>query len=322
MTKWTVADIPSQQGKLAVITGATGGLGYETSLALAQAGAEVILAGRNEDKGRDAIRRIRERWPYAKVRFEKIDLGSLASVAAFASRMLRRERPIDLLINNAGVMTPPTRKTTADGFELQFGTNHLSHFALTIRLLPLLRRGRQPRVVTVSSLAHRIGGAIHFDDLQWTRAYKPTAAYAQSKLANLLFTFELQRLSDANGWGLMCNAAHPGASTTDLLANGPGTDSLIMKLNAKFVSFIGHSAAAGALPTLFAATSPDAQPAGYYGPNGIFELKGAVAPSVVSSKAKDVAVARRLWEVSEELTGVRVGAFADNDPVTIQTLTA
>jgi NAD(P)-dependent dehydrogenase (short-subunit alcohol dehydrogenase family) len=313
MTKWTVADIPAQKGKLAVVTGATGGLGYETSLALARAGAEVILAGRNENKGRDAIQRIRSLAPSAKVHFEKADLGSLASVANFSDRMLAQNRPIDLLINNAGVMTPPTRKTTADGFELQFGTNHLSHFALTGRLLPLLRCGGQPRVVTVSSLTHRIGGEIHFDDLQWTRKYKPTAAYAQSKLANLLFTFELQRRSDANGWGLMCNAAHPGASTTDLLANGPGTDSFILKLNAKFVSFIGHSAAAGALPTLFAATAPDAQPAGYYGPDGIFELKGAVAPSVVSPKAKDVAVARRLWEVSEELTGVHMDAFAGND---------
>jgi NAD(P)-dependent dehydrogenase (short-subunit alcohol dehydrogenase family) len=309
MTKWTLADIPSQRGKRAVITGAAGGLGYETSLALAQAGVEVVLAGRNEDKGRDAIQRIRREAPSAKILFEKIDLGSLASVADFSSRMLARDRPIDLLINNAGVMTPPERKMTADGFELQFGTNHLSHFALTGRLLPLLRRGRQPRVVTVSSLTHRIGGEIHFDDLQWNRAYKPTAAYAQSKLANLLFTFELQRRSDVNGWGLMSNAAHPGASTTDLLANGPGTNTWTLKLNAKFVSFIGHSAAAGALPTLFAATSPDAKPAGYYGPNGVFELKGAVAPAVVSPKAKDVAVARRLWQVSEELTGVRIDAL-------------
>jgi NAD(P)-dependent dehydrogenase (short-subunit alcohol dehydrogenase family) len=184
MRKWTLADIPSQNGKLAVVTGATGGLGYETSLALAQAGAEVVLAGRNEDKGWDAIQRIRRQAASAKIFFEKINLGSLASVADFSSRMLARGRPIDLLINNAGVMTPPERKTTADGFELQFGTNHLSHFALTGRLLPLLRRGRQPRVVTVSSLTHRIGGKIHFDDLKWRRGYK---------LANLLFTFELQR---------------------------------------------------------------------------------------------------------------------------------
>jgi NAD(P)-dependent dehydrogenase (short-subunit alcohol dehydrogenase family) len=316
MTKWTVADIPSQKGRLAVITGATGGLGYETSLALAQAGAEVILAGRNSDKGRDAIQRIVQQAPSAKVRFEKIDLGSLASVADFSDRMLAQDRPVDLLINNAGVMTPPDRKATADGFELRFGTNHLSHFALTMRLLPLLRRGRQARVVTVSSLTHRIGGEIHFDDLQGTRGYKPTAAYAQSKLANLLFTFELQRRSDANGWGLMSNAAHPGASTMDLLTNGPGTNTLILKLNAKFVALIGHSAAAGALPTLFAATSPEAKPAGYYGPNGIFELKGAVAPAVVSPKAKDVAVARRLWQVSEELTGVRM------DRATLLSLTA
>jgi NAD(P)-dependent dehydrogenase (short-subunit alcohol dehydrogenase family) len=203
-------------------------------------------------------------------------------------------------------MTPPKRKTTADGYEIQFGINHLSHFALTGRLLPLLQRGCQTRVVTVSSLAHRLGGSIHFDDLQWKGKYKPTTAYAQSKLANLLFTFELQRRSDAEKWGLMSNAAHPGASTTELFANGPGNDTFFGKFTGEFlVPLIGHSPAAGALPILFAATSPDAKPSGYYGPNGIFELKGPVAPSVVSPKAKDVGVARRLWEVSEALTGLR-----------------
>jgi NAD(P)-dependent dehydrogenase (short-subunit alcohol dehydrogenase family) len=169
-----------------------------------------------------------------------------------------------------------------------------------------LQRGSQTRVVTVSSLAHRLAGSIHFDDLQWKGKYKPAAAYAQSKLANLLFTFELRRRSDMQKWALMSNAAHPGASTTDLFANAPGSDTLIGKFNGRIlVPLIGHSPAAGALPTLFAATSPDAKHSGYYGPNGIFELKGPVAPSVVSLKAKDVALARRLWAVSEGLTGLR-----------------
>ncbi|WP_353068104.1 oxidoreductase [Tunturibacter empetritectus] len=302
MQTWTAADIASQTGKLVIVTGAMGGLGFETALELARAGAEVILAGRNKEKGSVATQRIRQQVASAKVHFEDADLGSLESIKAFASRMLNQGRPIDILINNAGVMAPPKRGSTIDGFELQFGTNHLGHFALTGRLLLLMLRCDQPRVVTVSSLMHRMGGDIHFDDLQWTSRYKPNAAYAQSKLANLLFTFELQRRSNANGWGLISNAAHPGAATTDLISNGAGMDK---PLNMKFVSLIGHSAAAGALPTLYAATSPDAKPMSYYGPKGLFELKGAVGPAIVSGKAKDPATATRLWDVSEELTDVR-----------------
>jgi NAD(P)-dependent dehydrogenase (short-subunit alcohol dehydrogenase family) len=302
--KWGVEDMPRQAGKLAIVTGATGGLGYETTLELARAGAEVILAGRNEAKGADAVRRIRAVAQGAKVRFEKVDLVSLASVTAFAEQLLAQGRPIDILVNNAGVMAPPKRKATEDGFELQFGTNHLSHFALTGRLLPLLLRGKETRVVTVSSLMHKMGADIHFDDLQWKKGYKPNPAYAQSKLANLLFALELQRRSDANGWTLMSNAAHPGGSSTDLIANGPGMDTLAGKIAKRLVGMIGQSAAKGALPTLFAATSPEAKPAGYYGPDGMFEIKGAVGPALISAKAKDAGLARRLWEVSEELTGV------------------
>jgi NAD(P)-dependent dehydrogenase (short-subunit alcohol dehydrogenase family) len=300
---WGLADIPSQVGKLAVVTGATGGLGYETTLGLALAGAEVIVAGRNEAKGAEALRRIRAEVPAASVRFGLVDLASLASVQAFADRLITEGRPIDILVNNAGVMAPPKRKVTADGFELQFGTNHLSHFALTGRLLPLLR-GRGTRVVTVSSLMHRMAGEIYFDDLQWTRSYKPNAAYGQSKLANLLFVIELQRRSDANGWGLMSNAAHPGGSSTDLVTNGQGGNTLVAMVSSTVVRVIGQSAAAGALPTLFAATSPEARPAGYYGPDGMFEMKGDVAPAKISAKASDAGLAQRLWEVSEQLTGV------------------
>lgn len=302
---WGLQDIPDQSGRLAVVTGAAGGLGYETALGLAQAGAEVVVAGRNEVKGAEALRRILEIVPGAKVRFGLVDLASLASVAAFANRLLKDGRPIDLLVNNAGVMTPPQRKTTADGFEVQFGTNHLGHFALTGRLLPLLRAGDKTRVVTVSSLMHRMGADIHFDDLGWERKYNPNGAYAQSKLANLLFALEFQRRSDRFGWGLLSNAAHPGVSSTDLIANGLGEKTLAGTVSTQMVRLFGHSAAAGALPTLFAATSPKAQPGGYYGPDGMLEARGAVAPALVSAKARNSELAGRLWDVSEGLTGVR-----------------
>ena len=304
MNPWSVADIPSLNGKLAIVTGATGGLGYETALALVRAGAEVLVTGRNEEKGRVAIEQINRAVPSAKMRFAMLDLASLASIRAFAESMLANGRPLDLLINNAGVMDLPTRRLTDDGFELQFGTNHLSHFALTALLLPLLRIAQAPRVVNVSSLAHR-GGKIDFANLQAERKYNSWPAYQQSKLANLLFTFELQRRSDAYGWGLMSNAAHPGFARTDLIPNGPGTGGLKGIGMKALGSFMSHSAAAGALPTLYAATAPEAVPNGYYGPNGLYELKGPVAPAKVLPQAKDQAVARKLWEVSEQLTGVK-----------------
>jgi NAD(P)-dependent dehydrogenase (short-subunit alcohol dehydrogenase family) len=304
MAKWTANDVPPQTGRLAIVTG-TGGLGYETALVLAQHGADVILAGRSEAKGREATRTILGLAPRASIRFELLDLANLASVAAFSTRLLSDDRPLDLLVNNAGVMTPPSRRTTADGFELQFGTNYLGHFALTAQLLPLLQRGRAPRVVEVSSGAHRMGGAIHFDDLQWERRYKPWGAYAQSKLAMLMFALELQRRSDAAGWGLMSNAAHPGFARTELIANGPGADALMAKISNRLRPFLSQSAADGALPLLLAATSPEAKGGGYYGPTGLFELIGAPGPARIGAHAKDLAVASRLWELSEKLTGAR-----------------
>ena len=300
---WGIADIPSLVGKLAVVTGATGGLGYETALGLAQAEAEVILAGRNEARGADAVRRILTVAPGAKVRFGKVDLASLASVAAFAKDLLAQGRPIDILANNAAVMATPTRQTTKDGLELQLGTNYLSHFALTAQLLPLLIRSGQRHVVQLSSLAHR-QGKIHFDDLQLERGYTPWKAYTQSKLAMLIFALELQKRSDANGWGLISNAAHPGYARTDIIANGPGADSLQAKLHRLIGPLFSHSSAAGALPTLYAATAPEARPAGYYGPAGFYEMKGPVAASFIAATAKDEILARRLWEISEQLTGV------------------
>jgi len=250
------------------------------------------------------VRKILSLSPRASVRFEKLDLADLGSVAAFAGRMLAADRAIDILVNNAGVMAPPQRQSTVDGFDLQFGTNYLGHFAMTARLLPLLR-GHGARVVQVSSGAHRMGGAIHFDDLQWERSYKPWAAYAQSKLAMLMFALELQRRSDANGWGIRSNAAHPGFARTELIASGPGINSAMSKLSGFVGKFLSQSAAEGALPTLFAATSPDAKPAGYYGPDGFREMKGATGPAVIGKNARDLSVARQLWEVSERLTAVK-----------------
>jgi NAD(P)-dependent dehydrogenase (short-subunit alcohol dehydrogenase family) len=306
MANWTCNDIPPQTGRLAVVTGATGGLGYETALALAGAGAEVVLTGRNETKGNAALAAIRARYPRALIAYQHLDLASLASVREFVERLMAEHNALDLLINNAGVMTPPTRKETADGFELQFGTNYLGHFALTAQLLPALRKAAGPRVVNLSSIAHKLRAAIHFDDLQWTRRYDPWPAYAQSKLAMLMFAFELQRRSDANGWGLLSNAAHPGFARTDLIANGPGEYSLANLVGRWTVQpLMSQSAAAGALPTLYAATAPDAKPGGYYGPTGLFETKGPVGEAAIASSARDKAVSARLWQVSEELTHVR-----------------
>jgi NAD(P)-dependent dehydrogenase (short-subunit alcohol dehydrogenase family) len=309
MTDWTIADIPSQDGKTAVITGATGGLGLETALALAGAGATVVLTGRNDAKGHEAIQRIRGQFANAKISYETLDLANLASVADFAARFAAVHASLDLLINNAGVMSLPKRQTTADGFEMQFGTNYLGHYALTAHLLPWLRRGSQPRVVNLSSLAHR-SGKIDFDDLQGAHAYSPWKAYCQSKLAMLMFALELQRRSNALGWGLMSNAAHPGYARTDLIPNGPGASGLFWQINKALQPFVSHSAAAGALPTLFAATSPQAEAAGYYGPNWIYELKGPPVPAKIMPQAQDAAVAARLWDVSAALTGVSFGQVA------------
>jgi NAD(P)-dependent dehydrogenase (short-subunit alcohol dehydrogenase family) len=303
MTGWSTADIPSLNGKTAVITGATGGLGYETALALAGAGAAVVLTGRNEAKGLHALQAIRSQFPNAGIVYENLDLANLASVADFSKRFAAAHASLDLLVNNAGVMALPQRQVTSDGFEMQFGTNYLGHYALTAHLLPQLRRGNQPRVVNLSSLTHR-WGAIHFDDLQGTRSYSPQKAYSQSKLAMLMFALELQRRSDAAGWGLMSNAAHPGYARTDLIANGPGASGLLWQLNKALRPFVSQSAAEGALPTLFAATSPGAKAAGYYGPNGFYELKGLPVPAKIMPQAKDTAGAARLWDVSATLTGV------------------
>jgi len=302
---WSISDIPSLRGLTAVVTGA-GGLGYETALALARGGAEVVVAGRNPAKGEEALMRIRTAAPQARLAFEQPDLASLASVAGFAERLQLRGGGLDILINNAGVMAPPTRRTTADGLELQFGTNYLGHFALTARLLPLLRQNGRARIVNVSSLAHR-RGRLDFADLQAERSYKPFQSYSDSKLAQLVFTQELQRRSDANGWNLLSLAAHPGVATTELIANGQGAGSLMGRIMGLVEPLFSQSAAAGALPTLYAATAPEVRPGGYYGPDGLGEMKGAPKAARLASTVKQPQVAARLWEVSEQLAGVRFG---------------
>lgn len=304
MATWTTKDIPDQSGKLAVVTGATGGLGLETALDLAGAGAEVILVGRNPAKGRDALSLIRGRYRDAVVRFEQVDLADLGSVKAFADRILAEGRPVDILINNAGVMALPKRQTTADGFEMQFGTNYLSHFALTARLLPLLTAAKA-RVVQLSSMAHR-GGRIRLDDLNYEHGYKPWPVYQQSKLAMLMFAIELDRRSAANGWGLTSVAAHPGFARTDLIANGPAVDggALLAWGTGVLSLFLSHSAADGALPTLMAATLPGVTGGQYFGPQGFQEMKGPPGPGKIEPQALDAGVAARLWAESERLTGV------------------
>jgi NAD(P)-dependent dehydrogenase (short-subunit alcohol dehydrogenase family) len=299
MAKWTTTDIPDQTGRVAVITGANTGLGYETAAALAAKGAHVVLAVRNLDKGKDAAALIHKRSPAAEVILQELDLTSLDSIHAAAEQLRSDHDRIDLLINNAGVMWTP-KSTTKDGFELQFGTNHLGHFAFTGLLLDRLLPVAGSRVVTVSSVGHRIRADIHFDDLQWERGYGRVGAYGQSKLANLMFTYELQRRL-APGGTTIAAAAHPGGSHTELSRNLPP---LLRRVFSVVEPVVAQDAATGALPTLRVATDPGVHGGQYYGPDGFGEMRGY--PKVVASSAKshDVEVQKRLWAVSEELTGV------------------
>ena len=300
-------DIPDQTGKLVVVTGANSGIGAETSRRLAAAGAHVVLAVRDEDKGRRTAAIISARHPAAHVRVEALDLANLASVNAFAARMIQRATPIDILINNAGIMAVPVRHLTIDGFELQFGTNHLGHFALTAHLSPALRRAGSARVVTVSSLANH-QGRIDVDNLKSERRYGPWRAYSTSKLANLIFAIRLQRLSERHGWGITSIAAHPGFTRTNLQHAGPnlgrttsrvGLVDLMMK-----VPGIWQLPEQGALPSLYAATSPLAEGGGYYGPNGRGEATGVPAPAKKPALAEEEGTAAGLWAASERLVGI------------------
>lgn len=302
MRKWTKADIPQRNSGLAIITGSTEGIGYEDALALSFSGWSVILMGRNPRKGAESMSRIQQANPKAKVKFEQIDLADLSSIKAFASRMNSKGQAVDLLINNAGVMTPPKRLETADGFELQFGTNHIGHFALTAQILPLLRKSPDARVVTVSSIASR-EGTINFDDLQSKSSYAPGKAYSQAKLANLLFALELQRQSEKRGWGITSIAAHPGVSRTNLLITGAGRWSAA-GMARTFLPFLFQPSAQGALPTLYAATSPEAQGGLYYGPDKMMETRGFPTIAKIPAQAQDVALSSKLWEVSQALAKV------------------
>lgn len=302
MRKWTVADIPRQDGQSALVTG-TGGLGLEVARALAGAGADVVIAGRDGRKGAAAVSRILSDVPAASVRFEPLDLASLASVAHFAERMRARQPQLDLLVNNAGVMVPPERHETADGFELQFGTNHLGHFALTGQLLPLLRASEHARVVSVSSVAAR-AGSTDWDDWNARADYTPMPVYARSKIACLMFALELERRSTAAGWPISSMASHPGIARTELLHNGPGRGSA-HSIARTLLPFLFQPAAQGALPLLFAASAPNAQAGGYYGPDRWGETRGHPAPAKVPSQALDQQAAEQLWTLSQDATGVR-----------------
>jgi NAD(P)-dependent dehydrogenase (short-subunit alcohol dehydrogenase family) len=310
--KWTAADIPDQTGRVAVVTGSNSGLGLVTARELARHGAKVIIACRNTEKGDRASREIEQAVPGAQLSVQSLDLSDLASVRGFAARLTGEHETVDTLINNAGVMAPP-RTLTADGFESQFGTNHLGHFALTGLLLPNLLSAREPRVVTLSSGAHRIG-RINFDDLQGERRYVNWLAYGQSKLANLMFCFELARRASLAGTKLLSTAAHPGYARTNLQFAGPRKHEQAVMLVTNVL--MAQSADKGALPTLYAATYPDLPNGAFIGPDGFMEQRGH--PHIVTAigRAYDENAWRRLWELSEELTGVayRFAAAAVAEP--------
>jgi NAD(P)-dependent dehydrogenase (short-subunit alcohol dehydrogenase family) len=296
--------MPSQAGRCAVVTGATSGIGYEAALALAGAGAEVVLAARDEAKAARALASIQARHPGARLTVQPLDTARLASVRAFGDRWRAEGRPIDILLLNAGIAAVPNREETADGFERQLGTNYLGHFALTGLLLPFVRREAASRIVPVASLAHR-QGRIWFDDLQLKGSYGPQRAYRQSKLAMLMFGLELDRRLKAAGLPIRAIPVHPGAARTDVFRRGDRAGPVQRLAGHLIFSVIGQSAAQGALPLLFAATAPEAEGGAYYGPDGIWELQGHPTRADIAAHARDGATAERLWSVSEALTGIR-----------------
>ena len=300
MSKWTADQIPDQTGRTAVVTGANSGLGYYTALELARHGARVVMAVRSAEKGEAAAAEIRAEAPDAQVEVARLDLADLASVRAFADA---QREPLDLLVNNAGIMMTP-KGTTKDGFETQFGTNHLGHFALTGLLMPVLKKADAARVVTVSSIEH-YPGRIRFEDVMSERlGYGPRKAYQQSKAANALFGLELERRLSAAGSTVISVLAHPGYSDTNLQTTGPTGPA---KWAMQFIGnkLIAQSAEQGALPQLYAATAPDVVGADFFGPDGYRALRGHPHRVFPSRYATDPEVARKLWEISEELTGVR-----------------
>lgn len=314
--RWTEKSVPDQSGKRILITGANSGIGFEAARVLAQQGAQVILACRNEDKALAAMARIRQIFPRANLQFMALDLGSQQSIRALVTLFFEQYDSLDILINNAGVMWLPESRTV-DGFESQLGTNHLGHFALTGLLLPALLKTPGARVVTISSIAHKDGN-IHFDDLWLEQGYGKQKAYAQSKLANLLFARELQRrLTDA-GSSVLSVAAHPGVASTHLAVPGfeQGGQNLLAKLMQILTPVVAQSALKGALPTLYAATSHEVEGGEYYGPSGFYEAFGYPGKATSTRRSKNQETWRRLWDVSENLTGVHYDFQATTQPVT------
>ncbi len=302
MAGWTAADIPDQSGVCAVVTGANSGLGLVTARELTRAGACVVMACRNLDKGRRALEQVGRDVPEPDVHLEQLDLADLGTVRDFAERLTYSHERVDLLVNNAGIMAPP-RRETVDGFESQLQTNHLGHFALTGRLLPLLSAAPAPRVVTLTSIMHRFGW-LRLDDLQMRRRYVNWLAYGQSKLANLMFALELSRRVAAAGSPLLSLAAHPGYAATNLQFAAPATR---LERGAMWVMnhTIAQSAEQGALPVLYAATMPGLPGGSLAGPDGFMELRGSPRLTRGAGRAYDETAARALWERSEDLTGVR-----------------
>ncbi len=304
--------MPSQAGKRVLITGANSGIGYHAALKLARRGATIMLACRNRQKGEDALDRLQTEAPSAHTELVLLDLASLKDVREFAARELALRRPLHILINNAGVMAPPQRLETADGFELQFGTNVLAHFALTGLLMPALEQAaaessEPPRVVTIASIAHK-RGVLDFEDLQSTKNYSPMKSYAQSKLADLMFAFELDRRLRRASSRIMSIAAHPGVAHTNLFKGGDGhssTEKTARSLLGQVIGIVLNTDAEGALPTLYAATAPKAISGDYYGPHGFKEMRGdEVVPAQVASQGRDTSAATRLWQVCEDLAHV------------------
>jgi NAD(P)-dependent dehydrogenase (short-subunit alcohol dehydrogenase family) len=313
MAAWTTDDIPDQSGRTAIVTGANAGLGYQTAVQLARVGALVLLAARDPGRGAAALERLRAEVPASRAELLLLDLADLGSVERFAAAFAARGEGLDLLVNNAGVMAVPHRETTAQGFERQFGTNYLGHFALTGRLLPALLQAPGSRVVTVSSNRHKQAHGIDFDDLQGERRYGPWRAYDQSKLANAMFVLELDRRLRAADLGVVSAGAHPGFAATNLQVTGPrsGGTSLAARAMGLATRLIAQSARDGALPTLYAATAPEVRGGQYFGPDGRGEVRGHHPKQVeFSAAAHDQAAAARLWTVSEELTGVTFDTLA------------
>ena len=308
-THWTAADVPNLSGKTIIVTGGNSGIGYEAAKQFARKGAHVVLACRDMEKAHAAIAAITGEHRGAALEAMQLDLANLASIRNFGSAFLAQPGALHVLCNNAGVMALPFRKT-ADGFEMQFGTNHLGHFALTGLLLERLLATPAARVVNISSGAHRFG-TIRFDDLQWERGYRRWGAYGQSKLANLLFTYELQRKLTAANATLISVACHPGYAATNLQLAGPRMEGATFKESLSQLAnrLAAQSAAMGALPTLYAATAPDVSGGDYIGPDGFGELWGHPKKVQSNRRSHDTAAAAKLWEISEKLTGVRYAAL-------------